>query len=312
MAPLVTVITATYNSSALLRLSLSSLISQKYDAFEAWIVGDACTDDSAAVVASFGDPRLHWTNLLRNSGSQAAPNNEGLARAQGGLIAFLGHDDLWFPWHLETLVARADATKAEFVHGLAAIFDRLGPCSASASPPPGLSYRDHGGPPSAWLIRREAAQRWGPWADPASLARAVDHEYLASGSSHRRGICVLAAAQRAEIPVAALRLLRTAHVATAAHVSRGDAGEPGPTRATDPLRAGDRFRTASAPDNRTGLRRSGVAQARVEGHAPATRHGPVARHTAPGRAPATPVPTDSPAAPARPRTRELEAGPLQS
>ena len=110
MAPLVTVITATYNSSALLKLTLSSLISQHYDAFEAWIVGDACTDDSAAVVASLGDPRLHWTNLPSNSGSQAAPNNEGMARAHGDFIAFLGHDDLWFPWHLESLITRIGST----------------------------------------------------------------------------------------------------------------------------------------------------------------------------------------------------------
>ena len=61
MAPLVTVITATYNSSSLLKLSLTSLIGQTYDAFEAWVVGDGCTDDSAAVVESFRDPRLRWS-----------------------------------------------------------------------------------------------------------------------------------------------------------------------------------------------------------------------------------------------------------
>ena len=52
--------------------------------------------------------RVHWHNLPANAGHQAAPNNEGLRRARGELIAYLGHDDLWLPHHLEVLVAAID------------------------------------------------------------------------------------------------------------------------------------------------------------------------------------------------------------
>jgi hypothetical protein len=178
MPPRVTVITATYNASALLALSLRSLLAQEFTDFEAWVIGDACTDDSEAVVAAFGDSRLHWVNLSANSGSQAAPNNAGLDRARGDLVAYLGHDDLWFPWHLGELTATLDRTAADLVHGLAAIVDREGPYVAVGPPPPGLTYRDHFVPPSTWLHRRVVAQDWARWRDPSALGWAVDVDVL--------------------------------------------------------------------------------------------------------------------------------------
>jgi glycosyltransferase involved in cell wall biosynthesis len=72
--------------------------------------GDACTDDSAELVASYRDPRLHWFNLPTNSGYQSAPHNEGLRRARGRYVAYLNHDDLWLPNHLERLVAALGPT----------------------------------------------------------------------------------------------------------------------------------------------------------------------------------------------------------
>jgi hypothetical protein len=175
--PLVTVITATYNCAALLRCSLGSLVAQTHSDFEAWVVGDGCTDDSADVVASFRDTRLRWYNLGANSGSQAAPNNEGLRRATGTWVAYLGHDDLWLPWHLETLVGVAASSRAEFAHALLATFDLEGPCGASGPPAEGRTYATHFVPPSAWLTRRAATAQWGPWADPNALPRAVDEDY---------------------------------------------------------------------------------------------------------------------------------------
>jgi glycosyltransferase involved in cell wall biosynthesis len=175
--PVVTVITATYNCAATLATSLASLLAQDFQDFEGWVVGDACTDDSAAVVRAFADPRLHWVNLDRNSGSQAAPNNEGLARARGEYVAYLGHDDLWFPWHLSTLLERARQTGVDLVHGLAAVFDPDGPFGVAATPPRGVGYADHFVPPTTWLHRFDVVTRFGKWADPDRLACGVDFEF---------------------------------------------------------------------------------------------------------------------------------------
>ena len=60
-------------------------------------MGDACTDESESIVRSFADPRIRWENLTENAGSQWGPNNRGLELARGRDVAYLGHDDLWFP-----------------------------------------------------------------------------------------------------------------------------------------------------------------------------------------------------------------------
>src|SRR3712207_3932020 len=107
-SPRVSVITATYNWSNVLRHAIESARWQTFADFEMLVVGDGCTDDSGAVVASFGDPRLRWHNLEANHGHQSAPNNAGLAMARGEFIAYLGHDDVWFPTHLAALVSALD------------------------------------------------------------------------------------------------------------------------------------------------------------------------------------------------------------
>jgi glycosyltransferase involved in cell wall biosynthesis len=177
-APLVTVITATYNRSAALACTLRSLLGQSLTDFEAWVVGDACTDDSQAVVEALGDPRLHWLNLPRNSGSQAAPNNAGLERARGQYVAYLGHDDLWLPHHLAEAVAWAEATGADLVHTLCALLGPEGRLECVGPPNRFASYATHFAPPSSWLHRRSVVETVGRWADPERIELGVDHDFL--------------------------------------------------------------------------------------------------------------------------------------
>ncbi len=118
-SPRVTIITATYNWSSVLPYAIASAQRQSYTNWEMLIVGDCCTDDSAEVVerARNGDERVRWINLPENNGEQSAPNNEGLRQARGELIAYLGHDDLWYPHHLECLVNAIDGG-ADLVYSL--------------------------------------------------------------------------------------------------------------------------------------------------------------------------------------------------
>jgi glycosyltransferase involved in cell wall biosynthesis len=108
--PKVTVVTATYNWSNVLPYSIGSVLRQSFTDWEHLVIGDGCTDDSGEVVARVanGDPRVRWINLPQNNGEQSAPNNEGIQQARGEYIAYLGHDDLWLPHHLEMLVAAMD------------------------------------------------------------------------------------------------------------------------------------------------------------------------------------------------------------
>lgn len=99
-----TVVIPTYNWCEVLPYSIGSVLDQTFTDFELMVVGDACTDDSAEVVAAIEDPRVGWLNLPENTRHQSGPNNEAIRRSDSELIAYLGHDDLWLPHHLEVLV----------------------------------------------------------------------------------------------------------------------------------------------------------------------------------------------------------------
>lgn len=178
--PHVTVIIATYNRSRLLRCALESLVGQTYRDFEAWIVGDACTDDSADVVARMDDARLHWTNLAARVGHQSGPNNEGLRRAAAPWIAYLGHDDLWFPWHLQSLVETAERARADFAYGGVVFVGPEGPREAYGDRK--RTAQVSVAPPSGWLHRREVAERCGPWREPREEVTGMDVGFQARAS----------------------------------------------------------------------------------------------------------------------------------
>jgi glycosyltransferase involved in cell wall biosynthesis len=178
--PVVTVIVATYNSSKTLRWTLQSIQNQDYKNFEVRVIGDACTDDSEQTVLALADPRFHWKNLSQNIGNQGGPNNEGLVDARGDYIAYLGHDDLWFPWHLSSLVDCLEKNKADLVFSYTAQYDPKG-----IQNPLGLlsaedkTYEDHFVPPSSWLHRKDLTSGIGFWSsEPRKLSCGVDHDFL--------------------------------------------------------------------------------------------------------------------------------------
>lgn len=161
--PQVTVVVATYNRSAALAFALRSLRAQTFEDWECIVVGDACTDDTETVVASFGDERIRFENLPVNIGDQSGPNNHGCVRARGEFIAFLNHDDLWLREHLMTLITALKPSQGELVFSLLEMVRPAGD-RVLYGPPPYLRY-DPGQyvPASAWMFRRRLFARVGPW-----------------------------------------------------------------------------------------------------------------------------------------------------
>lgn len=163
-SPAVTVIIPTYNSSGTLRLSLETVIAQGFTDFEVRVVGDGCTDDSETVVSSFGDPRVHWRNLPENSGTPSLPRNEALRHARGQLIAYLGHDDLWFPWHLAELIDCIKKSGSDFVFSLGLILDPKGVVGSFSLPDKAWDQKKGFLSPSNWLHRKGVIDVIGPWS----------------------------------------------------------------------------------------------------------------------------------------------------
>jgi glycosyltransferase involved in cell wall biosynthesis len=160
--PRVSVVIATYNWSSVLPYSIGSVLRQTMDDFEILVVGDGCTDDSEAVVAAIGDPRIRWFNLPANTRHQSGPNNEGLRQARGELIAYLGHDDLWLPHHLQAHVAALDSSNAAMTYSLLVTIlpDGREPRPARPRPEDGAWS-----PPSCTVHRRSVTEALGGWRD---------------------------------------------------------------------------------------------------------------------------------------------------
>lgn len=174
-SPQVTVIIATYNSSRTLKLSLATVLGQVFEDFEVWVVGDGCTDDSEAIAHATGDKRVYWKNLDVNSGTPSAPRNEGLRRARGRYIAYLGHDDLWFPWHLSGLVKCMEDEYTDFAYSLGILMGQKGVVNAFSLPGVGTHNRS-GVSPSNWMHRRELTGSIGNWK--TDLRVGDDREFL--------------------------------------------------------------------------------------------------------------------------------------
>jgi glycosyltransferase involved in cell wall biosynthesis len=161
---MVTVIIATYNKSSALRYAIESVLWQTFSDFELWVVGDACTDDTAEVVSAFDDPRVFWYNLPENSGYQSAPNNEGLRRAKGKYIAYLNHDDLWMPNHLEVLVNQIEKSGADFAFSILEVVESDGNDRVEIPDYPNAPLPPHA---SATLHRRDVIADLGYWKQPS-------------------------------------------------------------------------------------------------------------------------------------------------
>lgn len=175
-SPRVTVILSTYNWSSVLPYSIGSVLWQTFKDFELLVIGDACTDDSQDVVRSISDDRIQWINLPINTGSQWGPNNEGLKQARGEYVAYLGHDDLWLPKHLEFLVGALEEKRADLAYGFAKLINANGRelrlRTARGDYEPGLAI-----PPTSIVHRLSIFERIGGWHDHQKLKITTDTDF---------------------------------------------------------------------------------------------------------------------------------------
>lgn len=124
-APLVTCIVATFNrSSALTQRCIPSLLAQSHRNIQVIVVGDRCTDDTAAQVARITDSRLEYVDLVDRAEYPSNPRhrwmvaggpamNKGLRLAQGSFITHLDDDDFHEPNRVEALVRICQEERAD-------------------------------------------------------------------------------------------------------------------------------------------------------------------------------------------------------
>ncbi|CAA9525897.1 MAG: Beta-1,3-glucosyltransferase [uncultured Solirubrobacteraceae bacterium] len=150
MDPLVSVIMPAYGQAPFVPRALGGLLAQTEQRWELVVVDDGSPDDVAAALPD--DPRIRVERHAANRGLGVALNT-GLDAVRAPLVAYLPCDDLWFPPHLETLLATlGDAPEAEMA---IADLDLAGDDSGGPDPWPQLVQVAHRAGPERWVERRE-------------------------------------------------------------------------------------------------------------------------------------------------------------
>jgi hypothetical protein len=92
--PTVDIIVNNYNYGRYLSAAIDSALAQTYEPVRVIVVDDGSTDDSRAVIESYGD---RISSLLKTNRGQASTMNAGFARSSGQVVLFLDSDDVLRP-----------------------------------------------------------------------------------------------------------------------------------------------------------------------------------------------------------------------
>jgi glycosyltransferase involved in cell wall biosynthesis len=92
--PKVSAIIPVYNGERFVRDALESILAQTFKDVEIIVVDDGSTDRTREIVQGFGDRVIY--DYQKNAGADRA-YNRGISLAHGEFIAFLDHDDRWYP-----------------------------------------------------------------------------------------------------------------------------------------------------------------------------------------------------------------------
>ena len=178
----VTVVVSTYNRPRALVSALQGVKWQTLAPKTVLVIGDRCSPETGEALKQVTGLPLRYINLRKRFGEQAGPNSVGAALAKTRYIAFLNHDDLWLPDHLQRaiatleqqgadfLAARAAFAKADSSRNNQAIFYGASPAgrtlSQSFSAPFYLFE-----PVSAWVMTARASRLLKRWNPAATLYR---------------------------------------------------------------------------------------------------------------------------------------------
>lgn len=97
--PLVSVIIPAFNSSKFIASTIKSVLQQSYSRIEIIVIDDGSTDNTAKILKKLNSKKTRYF-YQKNKGLSFS-RNRGLQLAQGKYIAFMDHDDFWYPDKIE-------------------------------------------------------------------------------------------------------------------------------------------------------------------------------------------------------------------
>jgi glycosyltransferase involved in cell wall biosynthesis len=107
--PLVSVIIPFFNAEKFIEEAIVSVLAQRYNTWELFLVDDGSTDGSSDVARYYARQHPEKVSYLEHpdheNQGKSASRNRGLLGASGKYVAFLDADDVWLPTILQDQVA---------------------------------------------------------------------------------------------------------------------------------------------------------------------------------------------------------------
>jgi len=182
MSPKISVIIPSYNAARFVAEAVASALGQTLPPLEVIVVDDGSTDETEAVLRSFGERIRH---IRQPNGGPAVARNRGIRESRGELIAFLDADDVWLPEKLEKQWrCLQNHQAAGLVHSNLLVWDdetgettpgddgrreRSGACY-------GKLFTRSGVTPSTVLLKRECLDRVGVFDETIREASTEDYD----------------------------------------------------------------------------------------------------------------------------------------
>ena len=102
-APLVSIITPSFNQAKFLRRTMDSVLSQDYPNLEYIVIDGGSDDGSLEIIQEYADRLAYWESIPDKGQTDAI--NKGFNRASGKYVAWLNSDDIYRPGAISEAVA---------------------------------------------------------------------------------------------------------------------------------------------------------------------------------------------------------------
>ncbi|HDY68105.1 MAG TPA: glycosyltransferase [Candidatus Scalindua sp.] len=104
MKPTVSINMCVLNGENYIREALESIVAQTYNDWELIIINDGSSDSTESIILEFKNKGYPIIYQYQENKGLGASRNEALKLSHGEYIAFIDHDDIWFPEKLEKQV----------------------------------------------------------------------------------------------------------------------------------------------------------------------------------------------------------------
>lgn len=162
----VSIVVNNFNYGRYLRQAIDSALAQRYRPLEVIVVDDGSRDNSAAIIAGYGDA---ITAIFQENRGQAAAFNSGFTHCRGRIVIFLDADDMLLP---DTVARVAGAFNRQQdlarVQYRLAIIEASGHLTGDLKPPAALRLAS--GDLRAQVLRHPDDLRWQPTSGNAFAA----------------------------------------------------------------------------------------------------------------------------------------------